>query len=37
MNKLSNVKKNIAYLGLEIPSISATFIYNEIIGIEEKE
>ncbi len=30
------MKKNIAYLGPEIPAISATFIYNEIIGLEEK-
>jgi len=36
MNKASVIKKNIAYLGPEIPAISATFIYNEIIGLEEK-
>jgi len=36
MNKVSSIKKNIAYLGPEIPAISATFIYNEIIGLEEK-
>jgi len=36
MNKPSTMKKNIAYLGPEIPAISATFIYNEIIGLEEK-
>ena len=36
MNKFSGIKKNIAYLGPEIPAISATFVYNEIIGLEEK-
>ena len=36
MNNPNNLIKNIAYLGPEIPSISATFIYNEILGIEDK-
>ncbi|MFH0976540.1 MAG: glycosyltransferase family 4 protein [Spirochaetota bacterium] len=37
MNNLTSQKKKVAYLGPEIPSISATFIYNEIIALEEKD
>ncbi|PKL39681.1 MAG: colanic acid biosynthesis glycosyltransferase WcaL [Spirochaetae bacterium HGW-Spirochaetae-1] len=37
MNNHSSHKKNIAYLGPEIPAISMTFVYNEILGLEEKD
>ena len=33
---MNNQKQNIAYLAPEIPALSATFVYNELLGMETR-